>query len=52
MERLFIGKFTKKEQYEGNYYRVNNEQEKSWFNGLKEGDYVLPSHGGYFGKLI
>lgn len=52
MERLFIGKFTKKEQYECNYYRVNNEQEKSWFNGLKEGDYVLPSHGGYFGKLF
>lgn len=52
MQNLFIGKFTKKEQYEGNYYRVNNEKELTWFNGLREGDYVLPSHGGYFGKLL
>lgn len=52
MERLFIGKFTKKEQYEGNYYHINQEHEMSWFNGLEEGDYVLPSHGGYFGKLL
>lgn len=52
MDRLFIGKFTIKEQYEGNYYHIKLENEISRFNGLKEGDYVLPSHGGYFGKLF
>lgn len=52
MDRLFIGKFTIKEQYEGNYYHIKLENEISRFNGLKEGDYVLPSHGGYFGKLL
>lgn len=52
MQNLFIGKFTKKDQYDGNYYQVSNEREISWFNGLKEGDFVLPSHGGYFGKLL
>lgn len=52
MQNLFIGKFTKKDQYEGNFYQVSNEREISWFNGLVEGDFVLPSHGGYFGKLL
>ncbi|MGI6085635.1 MAG: AAA family ATPase [Acetivibrionales bacterium] len=52
MQNLFIGKFTKKDQYEGNFYQVENEREVTWFNGLSEGDYVLPSHGGYFGKLL
>ncbi len=52
MQNLFIGKFTKKDQYEGNFYQVSNEREISWFNGLIEGDFVLPSHGGYFGKLL
>lgn len=52
MQNLFIGKFTKKDQYEGNFYQVDDEREVSWFNGLSEGDYVLPSHGGYFGKLL
>ena len=52
MQNLFIGKFTKKDQYEGNFYQVDDAREVSWFNGLSEGDYVLPSHGGYFGKLL
>lgn len=52
MQNLFIGKFTMKEQYEGNYYQVNNESEKTWFNDLSVGDYVLPSHEAYFGKLF
>jgi len=52
MQNLYIGKFTKNDQYEGNFYQVGSEREMSWFNGLKEDDYVLPSHNGYFGKLL
>ena len=30
MQNLFIGKFIKKDQYEGNFYQVSNEREISW----------------------
>ena len=52
MQKLFIGKFTKRDQYDGNFYQVSNEREMTWFNGLSEGDFVLPSHSGYFAKLL
>lgn len=52
MSKLFVGKFTFQEQYDGNYYRITDKRDKSQFNGLEVGDYVLPSHGGYVGKLL
>ncbi|GEM_PF-2106851 len=51
MSRLFIGKFTVDEQYEGNYYRVTTESDIKWFNGIEVGDYVLPVHAAKVEKL-
>ena len=52
MQKLFIGKFTVKDQYENNYYKIDDEKDKGVFSSLSEGDYVLPSHGTYVGKLL
>ena len=52
MSKLFVGKFTIQEQYDNNYFRITNKKDTNQFNGLEIGDYVLPSHGGYVGKLL
>lgn len=52
MSKLFVGKFTFQEQYDNNFFRITNKKDTNQFNGLEVGDYVLPSHGGYVGKLL
>lgn len=41
MSKLYFGKFTKKEQIQGHYYNGN----PSWYNGIKENDYVFVING-------
>jgi len=52
MQRIFIGKFTEKDQYDKDLYKANKISDKGVFNDLKVGDYVLPSHGSFIGKLL
>lgn len=52
MPKLFVGKFTFQEQYDNNFFRITNKKDTNQFNGLEVGDFVLPSHGGYVGKLL
>ena len=54
MSNLFVGKFKRREQLTGNYYRIDtlDEQFKEMhFNGLELGDYVLPICNGTIEKL-
>ena len=55
MERLFIGKFKLGDQLDNNYHLhdgLRMADKDSYFNGLREGDYVLPTKEGHAPKLF
>ena len=57
MSKVFVGKFKNGDQWDKNYYRIDDLEyyqahKDRHFSGMEPGDYVFPIKGGTIGKLL